>query len=354
MRFVRFLGVACFLAIAIAVGVGVDAQTSIPGSWGQLVPGGRLALASPTAGAVVVPPAVAIANVTASQYLYYVPYQNNLIPVYINGVFVETPFATTGLPLVLSTTNNATTSTFDVFATYQNGAVTLCTGPAWTNGTTRAQAISQSATWGVYTNTLAMSGTCFAGAAAGTAYTVPALTGTYLGSVYTTGSGVTTFNPSQAAAAHGSNNTLGVFNAYNRVHMTAIETTSTTSNTYATATWQPYDGGSSNLLNRITVLDGLGVISARGRLQSNVTPTASDVCALGIDLNSITAAPVPFGSNGIAYTTAFNTFVNADYAQALPVLGLNYYQAMEDSVSAATCTETTVAAYYALTLDLDD
>jgi hypothetical protein len=88
---------------------------------------------------------------------------------------------------------------------------------------------------------------------------VSANAGTYLGSVYITANGQTEMTIAPTAAGGGTNNKLGLYNAYNQVNLAAMNVDSTASWTYATGAWQSLDASVSN---RITYLDGLGIAPA--------------------------------------------------------------------------------------------
>lgn len=340
----RLLAVATALVAAAIFAVFASPAAADLAGGQFIVPGGRLTLSTALPGNPIM-----VSDVAAATTFYYTPYQGapqpGQVPVYQGGwqyAQVNAP-----IPLAMATGTIAANSEYDVFLVSSGNVVSTCTGPVWTNGTTRATAISIAN--GIWVNTTSM--TCTGGAAGTTAFTVGALQGTYVGTIASLSAGQVTWNIKPAAASHGSANMLGVYNAYNRIHVTSIEQTSTASNTYATNTWHPWDGTGQNL-NTVTYIDGLGQSAVRASIQSNVTPTNSDHCQIGINLNSTSATPTIL-STATAPATAFNLYFGAAGVLS-PTLGLNVAQAMENSLDAATCTENTTAALFNLSVDLDD
>jgi hypothetical protein len=125
---------------------------------------------------------------------------------------------------------------------------------------------------GVWTNKNSLTH-AWGGASGTTDYgAVSANAGTYLGSVYITANGQTEMTINPTSAGGGTNNKLGLYNAYNQVNLTALCMDSTASWTYATATYQPLDNSVSN---RITYLDGLGISVAEATLRATIGPNAS-------------------------------------------------------------------------------
>lgn len=141
---------------------------------------------------------------------------------------------------------------------------------------------------------------------------------TYLGSVYCTANGQTGMAFLPAAAAGGTNNVLGLFNAYNRVPISALCRDSTASWTYSSATVR---SSNNSVANRISYLDGLAQIRA-GATFSELIGGASNGAGTGVLLNSTSGAP-----NIVTRTCAVSTVSSAD--TFAPALGLSYAQAVE-------------------------
>jgi YVTN family beta-propeller protein len=299
-------------------------------------PQGRLTLTSNTP--------VMTADATAQTSVYYTPYQGNIVPIY-DGTNMQS-YTFGQLTLALSSTNHPSGEVFDVYASLQSGNVVL-SAMAWGSNSSRSSSAGgKSGTGnatitqvdGLWVNNAAISASdSFNGS---TGYAIPQGQGTYLGSFYTTAAGQTGINFKPAAAAGGSNNIIGFWNAYNRVRISSMCSDSNTGWTYATATWRPLDGGSSNTKNRVTYLDGLGQSFVKGKITTQAyNATAGANCTIGVVQNSITGAPFRSAtylqaSGGTAAGAV--TFSAEENFQ--PILGLNYIQGMEDSPNAVSVT----------------
>jgi len=133
-----------------------------------------------------------------------------------------------------------------------------------------------------------------------------------------------------AGASGGSNNIIGLFNAYNRVkaYARSIDTRSG-GWIYSSTTVREADGSSSN---RISFLDGLGVIPIYAQYTAGVYP-ASNNGLIGVGINSTTTfsqPPAYYGASGPSQSSP--TGIGMSY----PIVGLNYVQALEANNSNAT------------------
>lgn len=141
------------------------------------------------------------------------------------------------------------------------------------------------------------------------------------------------WEPRPTPQPNGTNNMLGVFNAYNRLPVTAICRDTTSSWQYAS------DGiryANNSNLNRISWVDGLGDVFCQGRYEcsvagANLSPAAATV-GVGLDYNSY-----PLNWNGSLEQAALN-----NNAIGMPVagtdwtngsMGLHSWQAMEQSTN---------------------
>lgn len=131
---------------------------------------GRLTLSS----GVPVP----TSNLTGISNLYFTPFQGNLQWVW-NGTIWQ-PFFFNELSVALSGLTSG--KNYDVFGINSSDALALSVGPAWTNDTTRATAISQKD--GIYVNSAQYTPAIGGG-------TVAQYQGTYLGTFRTTGTTTT-------------------------------------------------------------------------------------------------------------------------------------------------------------------
>ena len=279
-------------------------------------PGGRLSLQSATP--------VMTADATAQGTIYYCTYAHNIIPMAGNAYTIGSD----NLSLILDATNHVATNLYDIFAIVNSGAALLVTGPAWTNSTTRATAISLQN--GIWVNDAAMTHAYNNSTDYGT---VAQYQGTYLGTFYATANGQTGMAFQPAGAAGGTANILGLYNAYNRVRVAAYCRDSTASYTYGSTTWRSRNNSTSN---RISWVDGLRTSVASVILMDSLsTSTAgTNQATIGTNLDSTSNAPNIIGGNGLSANPG--TFTLAD--AFLPQIGFHYAQAMESETTSGTGT----------------
>lgn len=312
----------------------ISAGTSSSSSSAAVVPPqGRLTL---TSGSPIM-----TSDVTAATAIYYDPYVGSLAPLYSGSAFVNSTFAE--LTLTLDSNSGHTGyqqsgNLFDLFLFLNGAVITLGTGPAWSTppstgfggargtgaGTTQVQLLS-----GIWTNANTI--TLRFGNGSGNTASISANQATYIGTMYATANGQTAMQFKPAAASGGTANFMALWNAYNREEAYSLERDSKASWTYATATWQPSDGGSVNLNNRISYVDGL----AQSPVGADFTDTANGSGAagtIGININSTTATPaVAKYLSDTSGSTALGATVIDNFP---PTLGLNYIQAMEYATGA--------------------
>jgi hypothetical protein len=286
-------------------------------------PQGRLTLVSGTP--------ILTSDQTAKTAIYYTPYNGDCIPIYDGTNFIHKTF--TELTLTLSATNHPTGTVFDVYASLQAGIITL-SAMAWSNASVVARSTSlggKTATGnasitqknGIWVNNAAISASDSFNNATG--YAISQYQGTYLGTFYTTGNGQTGIQFAPAAASGGSNNIIGLWNAYNRVGISSFGADSTASWTYATATWR---AANNNANNAIRFVDGLqqSPIKAMYALSCS-NNTINGYSEIGINMNSTSATPNKFIQTQHSTTT---TVINAQaFAGFTPQLGLNTVTFME-------------------------
>lgn len=165
-------------------------------------------------------------------------------------------------------------------------------------------------------------------------YSVSASTGFYLGSVYMTANGETGMQFRPSPAAGGTNNILGLYNAYNHVPIQSLERDGNTSWTYTTQAWEPLDGASSNVNNRISWLDGLQRSFVHATLSDFFyISSVTDGAGVGISLNSTTATP-----DLITFTNISPAISSSGTVTFTPQLGFNYIQAMQMCYVGGTAT----------------
>jgi hypothetical protein len=292
-----------------------------------LPPGGRLvAAASACSGATP----IQLADVPSAGAVCYVPYASAAVPV----AGVSYPFST----LTLTPTGAGASAIFDIFVVVASGSVALCWDvKPWASATARSDGVAVDP-HGIYANTGTIA-TCENGGVA-IASAIPARSATYLGSFYTTAVGTTQWLLSPDPVTGGTNNVIGLYNAYNRVSVQAIERELTPMWTYGnpTGTWQEENGSAGN---RITILDGLG------QSQLQVTETMTLSYATGTDAQAgspgiCADCTTPGSIVGILGQASFTapdqgssvTIGGPWPSDGISSLGLHYFQALDSGESA--------------------
>jgi hypothetical protein len=265
--------------------------------------------------------------------------------------FVNSLLGSSGISLALDsnaahTGYQQSTKLFDIFAFLNSGTLTLGTGPAWTNSTTRSAAIAQ--VNGLWVNNASI--TLKYDTSASTA-SVGANKATYLGTMYATADGETGVQFKPAAAVGGTSAIVGIYNAYNQKRITPIVRDDSTY-TYNSATWRSMDNSTSN---RVTYVDGLQQTAIKSTIQILAnTGTASDAYAVGVNLDATTGTPNLVGYATSATATAGDNWQPAIITETFaPQLGLHYVQAMESSASGATANINLNGNTMQLTVDLE-
>ena len=304
------------------------AVAAIPGAAYLTEPGGRLSLTSAVA--------VQTADVVGGTHIYYVPYVHDQLPVV--GLTLGTGV---NLALDAATPSQASGKLYDLFLFNHSGTLVLGTGAAWTNSTTRNQAIDQTTVAGIWTNTGTITLTYDA-----TPHTVSCTAGKglYVGTMYASANGQCTVQFNPAAAAGGANTIVGLFNAYNRIMTLARSQDSTGSWTYNSSTWRKANNSASN---RVSWVDGLGVTFVQAKYICNMAPGTGDI---GVLFNATTGTPGVYGdwSGG---TTHYGGATPFD--QLPPILGFNYVQAAESNASGLGGTWYGSGQYQALGIMLE-
>jgi hypothetical protein len=230
------------------------------------VVGGRLVAAASSCSGT---PAIQYTNIAAAASVCYVPFLNGLGNLlWINGV----NYTYSLLTEALNSAHQLISNLYDIFAVVSSGNAVLCAGAnAWSSisvSPARTDAISQNAN-GIWQNsgTLAhcWNGTTdHAGTTAGNA--------TYLGTIYASAAGQTTWVPTPAPVAGGPTGgaIVGVYNAYNQVITNAFmgdkEPPASGYQFFGVSQWQNF-GASLN--ERISYVDGLGTSGANFYFKSD-------------------------------------------------------------------------------------
>jgi hypothetical protein len=242
-------------------------------------------------------------NVTAATTIYYAPYIGNRIALYDTAT--EAWALSTFSELSLSLGADAANLPYDLFAFLSGGVVTL-ERVAWTNGTTRATALTRQ------DGVLVKSGS---------------LNKRYLGTYCTT---------SAAGQCEDSTSRRFVWNFYNRVGrlMSAVEATN--SWTYTLATWRQANAAAANKVEFVVgTQEDVLQASIVGAL-SNTSAAVTTAVACGLDS---TSAPASGQLISGAVTQVVGTIVHGQaQLRTQPTVGYHYCAWLEHSDPTGTTT----------------
>lgn len=292
-------------------------------------------------------------DVTNATTVYYVPYTGQYIPIStatFGGTYTEYAFGP--LTLSLSSTYQTSNHIYDVYAFIVGGSpqIGFNTTP-WNSLTGRSSGCDAIKLYnGIWVNSNSFTLVCSFNNGSTIYQSTNAGDATYLGSVYITSNGETTVNFKPSAAAGGTDNVIGIWNAYNRVPAHSICLDSASSWAQTSSGWQEVDSSPSN---RITWLDGLQQTSVAARLTTLPQPNAANSSAqIGVDLDGSTATPNVFSDNYYGSNTGYTQLTAQETFTPQP--GLHYVQAMQNvGGTGANITFYGFGVYTALTLDFD-
>ena len=251
-------------------------------------PGGRLTLTSGTP--------VTTSDVTSSTSVYYTPFINNHISLWDGSAWLSTEFSETTLAIGTVTSGLP----YDVFGYLSSGSLAV-EKLAWTNGTTRATAV-----------TIQDGRYCKSGDK----------TRLYLGSFYST-------STTQTADT---NAKRFLFNAYNR-KMRKLKVVDTTDSwTYSTASWRSWNNSTAN---RVEMFVGMSEDLTEITFNGVASNSAGYSMGHGIGLDSTSANSADTytaaGSSGavVAGSAIYKNYVSVGY---------HYLQALEYGGASGTTT----------------
>jgi hypothetical protein len=294
-----------------------------------IYPSGRLTLVSNTP--------VMTSDVVGAATVYWAPYNGGELSLY-NGTNWTNYDNVAQKTLTLTSVQSAS-NVYDIFMFLSGTTPNIGIGPSWATGggsnTLRGSGAGSTQLTqinGIFLNAYQIN------LYNGSGYTqVNATLATYLGSIYTTGTGATSVQFKPAGQVGGSNNIVGLWNAYNRVRIQSFETDTSSPYSYSGSSFQPTDYGANggpNYSNRIYWLDGLQQTSVSTRLK--VAASSSTIGAaiqFGVKLD---AATTPNYVSAI-YTPTSNATENLRVVYSeesfTPQLGFHFVQAMEASLS---------------------
>ena len=278
---------ACVLSVTLSAGRANALEVALQ----SLIPGGRLTLTSGTP--------VTTSDVTGATSIYYTPYVSNGIALWDSGqtkwvpvIFAETTLAlgtlTSGLP-------------YDVFGYLSSGALALEL-LAWTNGTTRATAV-----------TLQDGRYCKSGDK----------TRLYLGTFYTT----------STTATEDSVTKRFLFNAYNRRKRRFKRFEGSANYNYTSATIRQVNATAANKVEAVIGLseDMVSVECGMGLFTSTGAVSMSN----GIGYDSTTAYSSDSSGGGF-YGVSSATLNARAFWRDVPSIGYHYWSWNESGASGAT------------------
>lgn len=260
-------------------------------------PGGRLTLESG------VP--VSTSDQTAKGTLYYTPYVHDYIRLYNGTRPTLYTFTERSLSLTLTSGKN-----YDVFLYDNSGTLTLELSAAWTNDTTRADALAWQAGVGYVKS--------------GTA------TRLWLGTIRASASNKTelVFGGADTAAR------CFMWNAYNRVKVPLRWWDTTDSWTYSTATWRQKRASGNNQAGIVAGYVGCFASITSVAISFNDSAVAR-LHAIGLDSTSARAAGCPSGRP--VYTTSGAGSTSTSFNFLCP-LGYHYVAEIECGYASGTTT----------------
>jgi len=282
-------------------------------------PDGRLTLTTATP--------VTTGDVTAATTIYYALYSGDKIPLYDGAAWASTTF--TELSLALDSTGAHTGyhqsgKNFDLFIYNDAGTLRLASGPAWTNDTTRADAIARKN--GRWTNNASI--VLRFGSASWNTVTAAANLALYVG----------TFRASADGQTEDSAKKRFMWNFYHRARRhTANATETANSWTYTTATFRQ---ANANTANQFEYVCGVAEDAVEATVQatasnSGASGTTSTV-GIGVDSTSANSAlaTMTYTNNS---ATQYSSHTMAHY-RGVPGLGYHYLAWLEWSTASGTTT----------------
>ncbi len=290
----------------------------------QLVPQGYL---STIAGQPIT-----TADSTSQTSIFYNPYQGNLLPVPVNGIFTVQTFTTATIALSASQT---TANIYDIYGFISSTNTTLTFGisPSWAAGTsgsvsagscargTGAGGTALTRVNGVFTNTVTT--TLLNGASS---YSIATASGIYLGSIFI-GATAGTVNLHRS---YGQNRQWGVWNAFNRVpiYLKAGDNTSVWNR--STSGYLPSNNSTANSL---VAFQGLAEESYYFNFTQRVNTVSTGQGYVAIGYNSTSASSGKEGWAGITGAVSLTTYSDAAATFfTVPALGINVITSLDQSV----------------------
>ena len=258
---------------------------------------GRLTLTSGTP--------VTTADVTGATSIYFAPYKGNRIALY-DGTARWNVRTFTEITIALGTLTSGLP--YDLFAYDNAGVVTFDSPVAWTNGTTRATALT------TQNGVLVKTG---------------ATTRRYIGTFYTTST--TQTEDSQRRRL--------LFNYYNRVTRSWVRVEGTDTWTYSTATWRQANGSTTNQVELMVGVAEDAITLTLAFTSSNNNANISRGAGIGRDVTNATTDAIFVGRTLVLdTTTAGDPYTQSVTVSEMPPVGFHYWAWVEWSAATATTT----------------
>jgi len=310
----------------------LDASRIVPAdkiaSWlGPILdPGGRLTLTTATP--------VMTADVLTAATIYYALYKHAYVPLWTGTVWGLYEIAELSLALDSDsghTGYHESGKNFDLFIYNDAGTIRLCSGPAWTDDDTRADAIARKD--GRWTNNASI---VLRFDASASTVTAAANTALFVGTFRASANGQTEWSQFPAAAAGGSNNKLLLWNLYNQVLAASLESDSDASWTYTTDT---YRSANNSDLNRISFIAGLAGGNLRAHAQQRAANSSANISRDGgIGYDSVLSNSGLRDAGGNANAGVGQTMFTTHERNV--EIGFHFVQMLEKSVATGTATWT--------------
>lgn len=274
-----------------SVGDAVSSRTAL-GIPNDFVCQGRLTLET------AVP--ISTTDQTAKTTIYWTPYKGNGVDLYNGTVWIRHSTAEVSIALGTLTADK----NYDVFAYSNSGTLALELSAAWTNDSTRADALTQQ------DGVLVKSG---------------ATTRRYLGTFRTT---TTTTTEDSAAKRF-------VWNMYNRVRRKLLKQESTDTWTYSTASHRQANGSAANQVAVVVgASEDLLEVDVRNVVTNSGTTARSVSVGIGISSATVNSADITAGGT---CTSTISTSPMASL-KTMPALGYSFYAWLEYGAGADTQT----------------
>lgn len=245
--------------------------------------------------------AVSTSDQTAKTTLYFTPYNGNRVRIYDGTRWRLYTF--TELSLALGTLSSD--ANYDVFLYDNSGTVTMELSAAWTNDTTRADALTTQD--GVYVKS-------------------GATTRLHIGTIRTTS---TTTTEDSGAPAAGSSAKRFVWNRYNQVPRLMRVIDSTNSWSTSDTAWNEFNNSTENRVQWVT---GEASSVVDGHMVCIATTGVATLGRVAIGVDGLT----PAGLWQQVYSGAALNIVLSAFYVGTPGLGFHYLQALEQADGGST------------------